>query len=351
MTALLLVGIVSWRRLANAPKLMLTTPYLVFAALCVVTFGVAFASIGNLGILTRQRSLVLPLLLVFWCLPPIVFASERAEAATEARTDARVRAADQASRTPAGGTAPLARALSAGSPPMTDGRTLGIDWTPGEVPALLGLTAIAIYGCVPETDQMPAIGVMLAALFVIELITRTPSAPVVHAVADRHRAVVGPLRGDRAGVGHRRRAVRVLAARARRDRVSVAGPPAAAASACDGAIGLIGGIAAVAVARTGALEPTIGPALLAVAIAAAGVAGGGAGRRLDQPAGASRALTLSRFSRQAGQSGGRTTSAATDETISGAAVRAARDGQVALLVTVRPLTFTAEMEFTTVLQA
>ena len=32
-------------------------------------------------------------------------------------------------------------------------------------------------------------------------------------------------------------------------------------------IGLIGGIAAVAVARTGALEPTIGPALLAVAIA------------------------------------------------------------------------------------
>ena len=63
MTALLLVGVVSWRRLANTPKLMLTTPYLVFAALCVVTFGVAFASIGNLGILTRQRSLVLPLLL------------------------------------------------------------------------------------------------------------------------------------------------------------------------------------------------------------------------------------------------------------------------------------------------
>jgi hypothetical protein len=92
MTALLLVGIVSWRRLVHAPKLMLTTPYLVFAALCVVTFGVAFASIGNLGILTRQRSLVLPLLLVFWCLPPIVFASERAKA----ELDARDRAADQA---------------------------------------------------------------------------------------------------------------------------------------------------------------------------------------------------------------------------------------------------------------
>ncbi len=77
MTALLLVGAFSWRRLAHAPKLMLTTPYLVFAALCVVTFGVAFSSIGNLGILVRQRSLILPLLLVFWCIPPIVFASER----------------------------------------------------------------------------------------------------------------------------------------------------------------------------------------------------------------------------------------------------------------------------------
>jgi hypothetical protein len=81
MTALLFVGIFSWRRIANAPKLMLTTPYVVFALLCVVTFGVAFASIGNLGILTRQRSLILPLVLLFWCLPPIVFASERARTA------------------------------------------------------------------------------------------------------------------------------------------------------------------------------------------------------------------------------------------------------------------------------
>jgi hypothetical protein len=94
MTALLLVGVFSWRRLVHVPRLMLTTPYLVFAALCVVTFGVAFSSIGNLGILVRQRSLILPLLLVFWCVPPIVFASERRTAegaaarvaATPART-------------------------------------------------------------------------------------------------------------------------------------------------------------------------------------------------------------------------------------------------------------------------
>jgi ABC-type transport system involved in cytochrome c biogenesis permease component len=67
---------------------MLTTPYVVFALLCVVTFGVAFASIGNLGILTRQRSLILPLVLLFWCLPPIVFAGERARAARDSQREA-----------------------------------------------------------------------------------------------------------------------------------------------------------------------------------------------------------------------------------------------------------------------
>ncbi len=90
MTALLFIGIFSWRRFANIPKLMLNTPYVVFTVLCVFTFGVAFSSIGNLGILVRQRSLILPLVLLFWCLPPIVFASERAQAAKrEAARDAR----------------------------------------------------------------------------------------------------------------------------------------------------------------------------------------------------------------------------------------------------------------------
>jgi hypothetical protein len=71
MTALLFVGLLSWRRLANAPKLILTTPYLMFAALCLLTFGVAFASFANLGLLVRQRTLVTPFLLLFLCIPPI----------------------------------------------------------------------------------------------------------------------------------------------------------------------------------------------------------------------------------------------------------------------------------------
>jgi hypothetical protein len=32
--------------------------------------GLAFTSFGNLGILTRQRSLVMPLFALLWCLPP-----------------------------------------------------------------------------------------------------------------------------------------------------------------------------------------------------------------------------------------------------------------------------------------
>jgi hypothetical protein len=71
MTALLFVGLFSWRRLANAPRLIFTTPYLMFAALCLLTFGVAFASFANLGLLVRQRTLVTPFLLLFLCIPPI----------------------------------------------------------------------------------------------------------------------------------------------------------------------------------------------------------------------------------------------------------------------------------------
>jgi uncharacterized membrane protein len=69
MTVLLALLAMSWRRLLGFPRLLMRQPFLVFVVLSVVTFGVAFSSIGNLGILVRQRSLVLPLMLVVWCLP------------------------------------------------------------------------------------------------------------------------------------------------------------------------------------------------------------------------------------------------------------------------------------------
>ena len=64
-------ALVGWRRTLNVPRLVVTTPYLVFAAVVVLTFGVTFANVGNLGILVRQRSLVLPLLVLLWAVPPL----------------------------------------------------------------------------------------------------------------------------------------------------------------------------------------------------------------------------------------------------------------------------------------
>ena len=69
MTLLLAWAMVGWRRFANIPRLFLKSSYLVFAAIALFMFGLAFARVGNLGLLTRQRSLVVPLLLVFWCVP------------------------------------------------------------------------------------------------------------------------------------------------------------------------------------------------------------------------------------------------------------------------------------------
>lgn len=70
MSVLLLLAMVGWRRFVNVPLLMRTTPYLVFVVALLVMWGLAYVSIGNLGILTRQRSLALPVMAVLWCVSP-----------------------------------------------------------------------------------------------------------------------------------------------------------------------------------------------------------------------------------------------------------------------------------------
>ena len=60
---------VGWRRLLSLPGLIVRSPYLVAALVTVAGFGLAFSTIGNLGILVRQRSLVFPLMLLLWALP------------------------------------------------------------------------------------------------------------------------------------------------------------------------------------------------------------------------------------------------------------------------------------------
>lgn len=139
-----------------------------------------------------------------------------------------------------------------------------VEFAPGELPALLGGSALAIYACVPETGQMPTIGRMLTGLFAIEVVTRTRSTWPVDALAagivlwsglygatGRGSAIVGtwfacwPI-------------VLVVASML----VVYSQPPQR------WVIGLIGTAAAIAVARTGAIDQNTSPAVIAVAVAA-----------------------------------------------------------------------------------
>ena len=58
------LGLASVPRLARLPRTALRTPYVAFAFVYSAGFIVAFANVGNFGILTRQRSQLLPFLLV-----------------------------------------------------------------------------------------------------------------------------------------------------------------------------------------------------------------------------------------------------------------------------------------------
>ena len=68
-TMLLALGIASFPRLLRLPKYLFQVPYVAYAATYTILFVFAFSSIGNFGILTRQRTQVLPMLLVFLVLP------------------------------------------------------------------------------------------------------------------------------------------------------------------------------------------------------------------------------------------------------------------------------------------
>lgn len=139
-----------------------------------------------------------------------------------------------------------------------------VEFTPGEYPALLALTCVAIYGCVPETGQMPAMGAMVACLFLIEVSTRASSVLLVKLVA----ALIVLWSGLYGATG--RGSAVVGAWFAFWPLVLVVGCAVVFAPlrlVARWIIGIIGGVAAVAVARTGGIEPTTGPAIVAVALA------------------------------------------------------------------------------------
>jgi hypothetical protein len=142
-------------------------------------------------------------------------------------------------------------AVSVGLPVLQE--RLGL---PGAVPALIGVMQFAIYCCVPETDQIPQVVFAVVVLIALELAADRPMPWwLVLAVVGlvMWSGLFGATGRESALVGALFAAwplVLVLAG---------VGSPVVAAG--------VGSVAAVAVARTGALQPTVRPALVAVAVA------------------------------------------------------------------------------------
>jgi hypothetical protein len=66
---LLILCAASATRLLKVPSLMFRVPYVAFCVSYVAMFILAFSSIGNFGIMTRQRTQVMPFLLVLLAIP------------------------------------------------------------------------------------------------------------------------------------------------------------------------------------------------------------------------------------------------------------------------------------------
>ena len=71
ITAFLIICLVTYRRVLYLPKMIVSNPFVAFAMTSLFLGGLAYASFANLGVLTRQRSLILPLMFLIPCLPPL----------------------------------------------------------------------------------------------------------------------------------------------------------------------------------------------------------------------------------------------------------------------------------------
>jgi hypothetical protein len=76
-TFLLFLALLSFKRLRQIPREMVRTPYIVFALVYTLVFVYAFSTIGNFGILVRQRVQVYPLFFVLLALPRPVRAPKK----------------------------------------------------------------------------------------------------------------------------------------------------------------------------------------------------------------------------------------------------------------------------------
>ncbi len=88
---LLILGAASVSQLMKLPKFLFQVPYVAYALTYTIMFVIAFSSIGNFGILTRQRTQVLPLVLVLLVLPTETNRVEEAAPTIEERARLLVR--------------------------------------------------------------------------------------------------------------------------------------------------------------------------------------------------------------------------------------------------------------------
>ncbi len=141
--------------------------------------------------------------------------------------------------------------------------------TPGAVPAVLLCWLAAVYGCVPETDQVRQAAGLLAGFAAAEVIARHAApwpAHLVGAAGVLWCGLYGATGYARAEVGAVFGAWTVLLPAA----VATLVPPLVArAWPIRWAVAGVAVVAALAVARTGALHPPVSGALRSAAVAAA----------------------------------------------------------------------------------
>src|SRR5262249_30337110 len=83
----LLLGILlalSWRRLLSIPTRLRSDPYVTMAVVYVALFIFALGTVSNFGILSRERSQLVPFVFVLLCIPPVGAAGNRRGAADAA---------------------------------------------------------------------------------------------------------------------------------------------------------------------------------------------------------------------------------------------------------------------------
>ena len=71
LAAFMGVCLFSWQRVRRLPRELVTNPYVTFAITTLLFAGLAYSSFANLGVLTRQKSLIFPFLLLIPCLPDV----------------------------------------------------------------------------------------------------------------------------------------------------------------------------------------------------------------------------------------------------------------------------------------